>query len=545
MNFNDYILEAAGVSDVDVLDIELTQAFAEMAVLEAMIACYEKQEVLLEYNEESAEEIFIENDFNLPFMEDWVVEASKNKKSEPKNAVDEKVSELKGQIEEKIKDAKIGAQIKSELHQKDAKVKAVGTNLVIAVSKPKSMSNMVWAGAIDSPAAQFESESEAKKYATELNNAMKAHKPNPIKADELVEAINNNTFKDFIEKTCHVPVWRSKGFSFYHGAATSNMGNSRYEMDENDRSYIDRKVKEAEDNYKGNKKAAAADLLGNGKGAAVKRFFAKLWETLLNVVNAIINLFKNRRLDHMANAIRNSKKEQMKSFELTIEEMNALEFLKSVKDFSATLVRIIVQEETMNRQGKKIKTDFEAEKKLAQLKAQLDRYRLKTFVGDQLEGSGKDSKEWSFTPEELANTLDTLHKQNIYKEMEFIRNLFNKSKTTYDPSTTLPDRIYKMLRQTTDEYCATFTKSIKVLNKLVKAITSKDAMNVGSRGKQINPYTYSQELEIEKNASGGSRRSENSGNSSNITKTENDAAEAASWAEEGWSMNLEEDESFF
>jgi hypothetical protein len=57
---NDFILEAADVTNVSVSDIELTQLFAEAAVLEAMMDCYEKQLVLLEYNEESAEEIFIE-----------------------------------------------------------------------------------------------------------------------------------------------------------------------------------------------------------------------------------------------------------------------------------------------------------------------------------------------------------------------------------------------------------------------------------------------------------------------------------------------------
>lgn len=57
---NDYILEAADITNVSVSDIELTQLFAEAAVLEAMMNCYEKQIALMEYNEESAEEIFIE-----------------------------------------------------------------------------------------------------------------------------------------------------------------------------------------------------------------------------------------------------------------------------------------------------------------------------------------------------------------------------------------------------------------------------------------------------------------------------------------------------
>ena len=57
---NDYILESADVTNVSIDDIELTQLFAEMAVLEAMMDCYEKQLILLEYNEESAEEIIEE-----------------------------------------------------------------------------------------------------------------------------------------------------------------------------------------------------------------------------------------------------------------------------------------------------------------------------------------------------------------------------------------------------------------------------------------------------------------------------------------------------
>ena len=73
MNLNDYILE--GMSDIDVSDIEIAQAFAEMAVLEAMMDCYEKQMVLLEYNEESADEIFIESaSIAIPQMSEYFVE---------------------------------------------------------------------------------------------------------------------------------------------------------------------------------------------------------------------------------------------------------------------------------------------------------------------------------------------------------------------------------------------------------------------------------------------------------------------------------------
>ena len=72
MNLNDYILE--GMSDIDVSDIEIAQAFAEMAVLEAMMDCYEKQMVLLEYNEESADEIFTEAETYVPAMSEFIQE---------------------------------------------------------------------------------------------------------------------------------------------------------------------------------------------------------------------------------------------------------------------------------------------------------------------------------------------------------------------------------------------------------------------------------------------------------------------------------------
>ena len=70
MEFTNYILESADVSDVDVMDIGVAQAMAEMAVLEAMMDCYEKQMVLLEYNYESAEEIFTEAETFVPPMGD-------------------------------------------------------------------------------------------------------------------------------------------------------------------------------------------------------------------------------------------------------------------------------------------------------------------------------------------------------------------------------------------------------------------------------------------------------------------------------------------
>jgi len=74
MEFTDYILEAAGVSDVDIMDIEVTQAMAEMAVLEAMMDCYEKQMVLLEYNEDAADEIFTEAETYIPEMAEFIQE---------------------------------------------------------------------------------------------------------------------------------------------------------------------------------------------------------------------------------------------------------------------------------------------------------------------------------------------------------------------------------------------------------------------------------------------------------------------------------------
>ena len=74
MNLTDYILEAADVTDVDMFDIEIEQTLAEIAVAEAMLDCIEKQDVLLEYNEDSAEEIITESSML------WVLEAAKRKK---------------------------------------------------------------------------------------------------------------------------------------------------------------------------------------------------------------------------------------------------------------------------------------------------------------------------------------------------------------------------------------------------------------------------------------------------------------------------------
>jgi hypothetical protein len=69
MNLNEMIFESADVTNVSIDDVELTQLFAEMAVLEAMMDCYDKQLVLMEYNKEAAEEIITESDFNIPAMQ--------------------------------------------------------------------------------------------------------------------------------------------------------------------------------------------------------------------------------------------------------------------------------------------------------------------------------------------------------------------------------------------------------------------------------------------------------------------------------------------
>lgn len=79
MNLTDYILEAADVTDVDMFDIEIEQTLAEIAVAEAMLDCIEKQDVLLEYNEDSAEEIITESSML------WVLEAANKYDSEIKS----------------------------------------------------------------------------------------------------------------------------------------------------------------------------------------------------------------------------------------------------------------------------------------------------------------------------------------------------------------------------------------------------------------------------------------------------------------------------
>jgi hypothetical protein len=58
---NDYILESADVTNVSIDDIEYEKQLAEINVIEAMINCYEKQLMLMEYNEESACEIMMES----------------------------------------------------------------------------------------------------------------------------------------------------------------------------------------------------------------------------------------------------------------------------------------------------------------------------------------------------------------------------------------------------------------------------------------------------------------------------------------------------
>lgn len=118
MNLTDYILEAADVTDVDMFDIEIEQTLAEIAVAEAMLDCIEKQDVLLEYNEDSAEEIITESSML------WVLEAA-NKYQTEINAIQQMID--LGNAEVKLVDSIL--KDSEKLKQMDADAKSEAYNL--------------------------------------------------------------------------------------------------------------------------------------------------------------------------------------------------------------------------------------------------------------------------------------------------------------------------------------------------------------------------------------------------------------------------------
>lgn len=507
MEFTDYILEAAGVSDVDIMDIEVTQAMAEMAVLEAMMDCYEKQMVLLEYNEDAANEIFSES-YVITGMDNFYLEEAKNKDKDKDELSNEPTKGAKADKLSGNKNAKKG----SAQDKVGNAVKIVNSEgrYVFAYNEPNGI-------IIPTEIFSFDSESAAANNKKILNAKMKA-KGDGISALKK-HVSDKNGIGVYITRDLGISSWR------YYGGYVRANGTIATGADPTDFVSQNAADKAAELKVK-NGKSAATDIAANNKAATFKKWLSKAFELLQSFVGYFLDLFRNVRFDHLADRVRKSSKGQTTPFELTMQEMNSISFLNNIKDFTnkVTLYLSYIEDQTAFKKW----NEAEAEKQLMLFKTSIEDYRLAQRKGDNAVGAGGKDSDRQVTPEELANKLDELHKKRVYDDIAYVQKLFRKSATTYNVNSNVPDRIYKGVRTAINLYVAEFREAVKTVKKLVSAVVSKDEMNVSSRGTQVIPKNPSDMIAAEKLVDKDLKQVRQNG-----------------WAEEGWSMNLSEDEDFF
>lgn len=509
MEFTDYILEAAGVSDVDIMDIEVTQAMAEMAVLEAMMDCYEKQMVLLEYNEDAANEIFSES-YVITGMDNFYLEAAKDKKNKDKNKDDNKpTTGAKADNLSENKNAKAGT--KEDKVGNAVKIVNSEGRYVFAYNEPKGI-------IIPTEIFSFDSESVAKNNKKLLDAKMKA-KGDGISALKKHVVGDKNGIAVYLTKDLGITSWK-----YYGGYVRPN---GTIATGEDPRNFLSQNAqdKAAELKVK-NGKSAATDIAANNKAATFKKWLNKAFELLQSFVGYFLDLFRNVRFDQLANRVRKSSKGQTTPFELTMQEMNSISFLNNIKDFTSKVALYLsyIEDQTAFKKW----NEAEAEKQLMLFKTSIEDYRLAQRKGDNAVGAGGEDRDRQVTPEELANKLDELHKKRVYDDIAYVQKLFRKSATTYNVNSNVPDRIYKGVRTAINLYVAEFREAVKTVKKLVSAVVSKEDMNVSSRGTQVIAKNPSDMIAAEKQVDKDLKQARQNG-----------------WAEEGWSMNLSEDEDFF
>lgn len=550
MNFNDYVLEAAEVNDISMMDVELTQTLAEMAVLEAMMDCYEKQMVLLEYNEDSADEIFTEAETFMPYMEDyrddaaslrgakmkqlkrdyygpesgekqdWLiyeVEQDGNKfvmgyPSKPDTHIKgtqcilgENIAEVENRINEFIKrsgnDPSAGSKLlrrwKGDIEKKiDARVNVVGPNNVqIATNKPSASFNG---------------------YDNHRKGEQRVQGPTPADRTNNIEKNTGEKYGYRTKPSATPATPASTGTPGPNATASSDKVNDQWNGD------------------------AAVSGPSKSFSNSFKKFMSKagtaIQQLVLGLVDAIFEVnfekLKEKVLDKGVDfEVKINKNEFDKLHRLTalIEVTNgyyeecSLDKLKSVTWTKAKV-------------GAYVNTVKELEKALR------DKFEL---VGAE----DANDEGYAMNKDDFAELCDKLGHGEFKKKLRKCQKEVSAANIDYNVENQIPPVVGKELRKFVNYLIKAYQDTSKCFTKVLKfaeEVGAKAMERSKNGGVDYGTAKNAKRLEQRQKMLGKINDMGNFAGKVNDKITASRAQQAVpAWAEEGWSMNLEEDEDFF
>ena len=545
MEFTNYILEAAGVSDVDIMDIEVTQAMAEMAVLEAMMDCYEKQMVLLEYNEDSADEIFTEAETYVPAMEDWI---SEDYKAGPLYA--------KG--------------------NKDVQYDKNG-NIIYGVF---DVSNGKWKR-IDKKAY---SEEEAQKKADELNNLDKQKRLNPVGKKPVnavpevksqpkaisgyTDDMEGNDMGGFgggmyvsrptgdkpksIEKKAGEKVDNRRSGSYTppgfgsdrnrHGTSVMpELGVSVADPKPPKPPKSDKPEAKQADQWDG---SAAVSTASKSFKNSFKKFMSKAGSVIQQLVLGLADSVFSVNFDKLADKI-GEKGAGFTMNDKQFQTVNRLEDLMDITThyygkFESTLLSRV---DWTRAEVNKYKNA------LTELSSMLKQKYVDTGVfNNTTEQVNSPNKQT--TPEDLVDLCHKLGKNDFKKLLRKCQKEAAAYNTDFNENANIPPEIGKAMRTFVNDLIKVYnktTKDFKVMLDWALEVGAAQSHRNKNGGIDQSPVGFkkspaAKELAQQRRAA---RKAQRNGTAA-VDMYENlGDKEAAAWAEEGWSMNLSEDEDFF
>lgn len=537
MEFTNYILEAAGVSDVDIMDIEVTQAMAEMAVLEAMMDCYEKQMVLLEYNEDAANEIFTEAEAFLPLIND-------NRET----YVNEyEMSVVTDFIEEGsfFGEGNYAGWLYVNIEKDDGTTDWYGyhpTRGSFGPYKSKDQIDYMIDGKTTQHAKPISSMPDA-----DLNAIVSA---NP---DYLPAVVKNQPLENIPKQEKAVVVTKvlkqaaAKSKDPYKPAVLEVKPNSNrkvFTVSARRKANAGKKNKTQDgpmipagstefnnasavgvDTYSGNIDGVA----NKGFGTSFKKFMSKAGSVISQLAAAIADSIFSINFDALAKKLMNKGGVPADGIPITKNELEMLRDINALPD--------IVHQYSANFSKDKISNQTQAsvEKKIALLDSLTK--KLNQFKEDD---NSTEYKKERITTDELLNICKMFNKKegdNIQKKIRIAQKEAAAWNTEYDLDAAIPVNLGKKMR-----------KFLSDLNKkyLATAKTAKKLMNWAiDIGVAHAKRAKAEAAEAKREAKATKKNNEAFAKNNNAEDVVTVNANSESWAEEGWSMNLSEDEDFF
>jgi len=505
MEFTNYILEAAGVSDVDIMDIEVTQAMAEMAVLEAMMDCYEKQMVLLEYNEDSADEIFTEAETFVPAMpEEYVVEFKKI--NVQRDGATGKWQVVQYEAEnEKIKDDK-GWTHTSAVRKYGVNTPGVEPDKILGTYDTEKEAQDAY--------EKFNLDLFGKQSKTRIEREKRAQLPHEKTPRGTFDARKENP-----ERTERKLAERKKKLEKAAGTPATPGSNATTPSES---------PKQA-DQWDGSANVSTAS---KSFGNSFKKFMSKAGSVIQQLVLGLVDAVFSVNFDKLADKIA----EKGAGFTMNDKQFQTINRLEDLMDltqqyygkFDSTLLSRVNWTRAEVNKYKNI---------LSETSAALKQKYVDTGVfnntAEQVNSPNKQT-----TPEDLIDLCHALGKNDFKKLLRKCQKEAAAYNTDFNENANIPPEIGKAMRTFVNDLIKVYNKTTKDFKGMLNwalEVGAAQSHREKNGGIDQSPVGFkkspkAKELQEQRKA---------------YRKSLRDSKKQESWAEEGWSMNLSEDEDFF